>query len=252
MRGLFNISRSRIFSTFLFLALSGHAIFAQDKRSPIGAWELAVARTDHSFKEKGTAFVTFNADHTLTGYGLTIYNLFTVSGTWTVDAKGKLTGTYAENVGLDTLNATFTGKATTGKRLEITAEGILGRFKYNGVPMRSLPEILGTWSSIVTRLDGTGRDFEIYEFTSVPQYPGIFSIAGNGVSGGLPYAIDGTGIITAKGKITAFRGNDFEGGGTTSDFLTGTFRERQQIISLLGTDASGLISTPVRVRITRP
>jgi hypothetical protein len=63
--------------------------------SPVGTWEIALAGADH-----GTAYVTFEADQDFTAYGLSrgSYALFTLSGTWSVDGTGQLSGNYTESI----------------------------------------------------------------------------------------------------------------------------------------------------------
>ena len=254
MTKLSHVFCSRILSTFLFLALSCSAVFSQDVRSPIGTWELSIARTGLSAKETGTVFLTFNADHTLAGYGLTTasFTVFTLTGTWNVDSRGKLTGSYSEDLFGSLLDASFSGKATAGKRLEMSALGILGKFKFNGIPMRSLPDISGAWNGTVIRIGALSKSFEIYQFTNSTQFPGVFDVTGAGTEGNRLVTISGTAIVTAKGKVTAFKSNNLGGDELSNDTFTGKFQQRKQIISLLGSDAAGLGVVSVRDHISRP
>jgi hypothetical protein len=249
-----HVFRSRILSTFLFLALSCSAVFSQDARSPVGTWELVIARAGLSAKETGTVFLTFNADNTFTGYGLTTgsFTVFTLTGTWNVDSRGKLTGDYTQDLVGNLLEASFVGKATAGKRLEMNAVGILGKFKLKGIPLRSLPDISGAWNGTVIQIGALGKSFETYEFTNSSQFPGVLGISGAGAEGNLPFTISGAAIVTAKGKITAFKLNDFGGDQLLSGTFTGKFAQKKQTISLLGSDAAGLDVISVRVHLSRP
>ena len=61
---------------------------------------------------------------------------------------------------------------------------------------------------------------------------------------------------TAKGKVTAFKINDFSVSPgvaeETSDTLVGAFRQKQQTIGLLGNNAAGLNVINERIHLSRP
>ena len=250
-----HIVRLRILPTILFLALSSSAVFSQDARSPVGTWELAIARPQRDAKETGTVFLTFNTDKTLAGYGFTTgsFGVFTLTGTWDLDPGGRLKGNYTQVEFDNSLDATFVGRATAGKKLEMNAEGILGAFKYRGAPMGTLPDISGSWNSVVTRVGVKGRISEAYQFTNSVQFPGVFGIIGSGTNANRSFAISGMGIVTSKNEVTAITQNDFGGDELTGDFFTGKFRPGKHTIGLLGDEAAGIDPTiPVRARLSRP
>jgi hypothetical protein len=254
MKKLLNLSRSQLVSTLLFLSLSSAPVFSQEIKSPVGDWELSIARTGRSAKETGTVFLTFNTNNTFAGYGLTTatFEVFTLSGTWDVDAKGKLTGQYTQTLFDEPLDATFTGKVNTGKRIEMNAEGLLGTFKYSGVPARPLPDLSGAWSSTLIQTTNRIKSIEAYQFTNSIDFPAVYGIMGNGTNANRSFAVSGIAIVTAAGKVTAFKLNDFGGDKMTSDTLRGKFHSRQNTISLTGIHTDDLDSVSVRARLSRP
>ena len=251
---LFNYSRSHIVSTSLFLALSCSAVFSQDARSPIGSWELSIARIGPSAKENGTVFLTFNADHTLVGYGLTTttFRVGTFSGTWSNSAAGRFEADYTEDLSGDLFDGKFSGRATTGKRLEMNSVGLLGTFKLKGVPTQSLPDISGSWISSSTQTLTRSHSIETCQFTNLTQFPGVVGISGSGTNANRPFAVSGMAIVTAKGKVTVFKVDDFGGSDIAFDEFSGNFRQQKQTMTFRGNDTDGLTVLAVRARLSRP
>jgi len=250
---IFSLSRSLIVSTSL-LVLSSSAVLSQDARSPIGSWELSIARTGSFTKETGTVFLTFNADHTLTGYGLTsaISAVATFSGTWSNSPGGRFEADYTEQVFDSVLDGKFSGRATFGKRLEMNSVGLLGTFKLEGAPMQSLPDISGSWISSATQTLTRNHIIETDQFTNLTQFPGIVGISGSGTNSNRPFAVSGMAVVTAKGKLTVSKMNDFGGSDLAFDLFTGKFDQKKNTITLLGDDTDGLTVLSVRARLTRP
>lgn len=248
---IINLARSLAVS---FLALSCSAVFSQDARSPIGNWELSIVRTGPGAEESGTVFLTFNADHTLTGYGLTTstFTVATFSGTWSNSAAGRFEADYTEEVFGNLLDGEFSGRATNGKRLEMNSVGVLGTFKLKGVPIQPLPDISGSWVSSVTQPLTRNHSLEACEFTNLTQFPGVVGIVGSGTNDNRSFAVSGMAIVTAKGKVSAFKVNDFGGPKITFDALTGKFRQEKHAITLRGNDTDGLTVLSVRALLSRP
>src|SRR5882724_646818 len=126
--------RLYILSFFFLFALTCSVGLAQVAATPVGTWEIAIARTGSSAKETGTAFVTFSNNNTFAGYGITTltFSVFALSGTWDVDASGKLVGNYTEDLNGTFINGSVIGKATTGKKLQLNIVASNGTFKLNG------------------------------------------------------------------------------------------------------------------------
>lgn len=249
-----NFSHPSVLAVILFLTLSSAPVFAQDSKLPVGNWELSITRTGRSAKENGTVSVTFNTNNTLTGYGLTTatFMVFTLTGTWNVDDKGKLSGEYTQDLFGDLLDADFTGTAVTGKRIEMNAQGILGTFKLKGTPMRPIPDLSGSWNSSLIQTTNRSKSVETYQFTNSIDFPAVYGIVGNGTNGNGSYAVSGIAIVTAAGGVTAFKVNDFGGDEMTGDTLRGKYHPRTKTISLTGTHTDNLDSEAIRARLSRP
>src|SRR5258706_9340910 len=99
---------------------------AQTVNSPVGTWEVAIKRARSSVKETGTAYLTFNSDQTLSGYGITTATpgIFTLDGTWSLNAVGRIIGNYTEDLNGTTVSGSFIGKARFGRamRADVLAE----------------------------------------------------------------------------------------------------------------------------------
>jgi len=215
----------------------------QTRYSPVGTWEVTIGGGNH-----GIAFLTFNDDSTMSGYGMTreSWGLFTVQGIWTLDAKGKLLGTYTENLYGQLMNGSLIGKARTGRSMNVKIVATNGKFALSGVPVRMTPDISGNWIAYVTQ-----RKIKVPEFiTLTPSsgFPGVFDVLGTGSGPSGSFAVVGNVIVTSKRKAVVFSVSDFTNGGNGLASLTGGFSVSGQTGSLTGETDSG---ERLRARITR-
>jgi PKD repeat protein len=119
------------------------------KNSPLGDWEVTIGGAD-----KGVEFVTFEDDFSASGYDIRLkkFGENDVSGTWGFDAKGRLTGSFIEQLGSATnWTGTLAGSAKSLKSLSasVTTTGV-GVFRWKGVPATEFPDLSGTWTGVVT------------------------------------------------------------------------------------------------------
>jgi PKD repeat protein len=119
------------------------------KNSPLGDWEVTIGGAD-----KGVGFVTFEDDFSASGYGIRLktFGEDDLSGTWGFDAKGRLTGSFIEQLGSATnWTGTLAGSAKSLKSLSASvAAANVGGFRWKGVPATSSLDLSGTWTGVVT------------------------------------------------------------------------------------------------------
>ncbi len=119
------------------------------KNSPLGDWEVTISGAD-----KGVEFVTLDDDASASGYDIRLkkFGLNDVTGTWALDAKGKLSGPFIEQLGSATnWTGTLTGSAKSLKSLSVSVTTTsVGVFHWKGVPATEFPNLSGTWSGVVT------------------------------------------------------------------------------------------------------
>jgi hypothetical protein len=178
------------------------------------------------------------------------FTIFKLSGTWSVDASGKLSGEITKDIFDNLLTGTFVGKAKSGKKLELKAEELDGFFSMNGKLRGETPDINGMWHGRVLHSIGLppieGGDpaprmktVETYQFTPSIELPGVFEITGNGQGQNGPFTFTGEAMVDSKGRVTAFKNNEFESTNETTDVLTGQFRVGRKEAVLRGKDSNG-------------
>lgn len=209
----------------------------QGSNSPIGTWEVAIRGTGSSAGATGIAFMTFNSDQSLTGYGLTPYTMFTLSGAWTLDSSGETVGNYTEDLNGGTISGSFIGKARAGKLLRGTVVAGDGTFSILGNAAGTLPDLSGSWVGLVTEARTTV--VETYNLTPMGGYPGVFEISGSGSGPDGQFSISGDVIATSKGNIAAFGESDFQAGGTDLSYVSGKYNFTKQTATLNGGDSNG-------------
>jgi hypothetical protein len=227
-------------SAILFLA---PAALSAAEPSPVGTWEITL-----SGAEQGLAFATFEEDNEFTGYGLTddSLGLFTLSGTWTIDSEGRLTGTYTQLVDGGTVNGTLS--ATVATRTisgSILAEN--GNFTFKAKPQGTPRNLAGDWEGVATQ----NRVSLPQSYTLVPtSLPGVFDITGRGLlleSG--DFAITGTALVHSSGKVQLLAISDFiEDRPEIRSSLAGTVKPGRKNNLLRGVDSTG---TRLQVRLSR-
>lgn len=229
----------RVTAIVLFLQFSLTS-FAQVSTSPVGTWELSVTRKNSPFKETGTAFVTFNSDRSLTGYGVTTatFSVFTLSGTWDYDAYGRVVASYTEYLDGQTLNGTILGKAKAGKSFQANVSASNGSFLLKGKPSVGTPSLSGNWQAVVKQ--GGYTVAEYFEISPLGGYPGVFIIEGYGSGPSGAFTVEGAAVLNAKGQITAYAFSDFEQGGMAAVYLKGKLNSAKQTATLSGSDTQGL------------
>ena len=211
--------------------------------SPVGTWEITLSGT-----EQGLAFATFEEDNEFTGYGLTddSLGLFTLSGTWTIDSQGRLTGSYTQSVEGSTVSGTLSGKvAARAISGNIQAEN--GNFTFKAKPQGTPRNLAGDWDGVATQNRVSLPQSYTIEPTSLP---GVFDISGRGLlleSG--EFAITGTALIHSSGKVQLLAISDFiEDRPEIRSSLAGTVKPGRARNVLRGLDSTG---SPLQVQLSR-
>lgn len=211
--------------------------------SPVGTWEVNLAGAD-----QGIAYVTFEDDQDFTAYGLSAksYGLFTLSGTWSVDEKGQLTGSYTEWIDGTDVTGTISGKVT-GKKLNGKITATNGNFSFAGTPEKNTQDLSGTWTGIAVL--GKTRLSEIYQIAATDT-PHIYQLSGFGVSPtGGEFGISGVALAGSKGKVRVFALSEYpwaETPGATN--LSGIINVAKTKGVLKGVELSG---QPIKISLRR-
>jgi hypothetical protein len=202
--------------------------------SPVGTWEVNLAGAD-----QGIAYVTFEDDHDFTAYGMSSRSdgIFTLSGTWSVDEKGRLSGSYTETIGGENVTGTINGKVTARKLSgRITATN--GDFKFSGTPEKATQDLSGSWTG--TAALGKLRIPELYQISATGT-PHLYQIGGFGASPtGGEFEISGLALAGSKGRVRIFALSEYpwaETPGTTN--LSGTISVAKKKGSLRGFEVTG-------------
>lgn len=202
--------------------------------SPVGTWEVNLSGAD-----QGIAYVTFEDDQDFTAYGLSrdSNGLFTLSGTWSVDEKGTLTGSYTELIDGENVTGSITGKVAT-KKLSGRIAASNGNFNFKGTPEKVTQDLNGSWTGVA--LLGKTRIPELYQISGT-EIPHVFQVSGTGIHpGGGEFSISGTAIAGSGGKLRIFALSEYPGAefpGITN--VAGTVNATRTKGSLKGFESTG-------------
>lgn len=202
--------------------------------SPVGTWEVNLAGAD-----QGIAYVTFEEDQDFTAYGVSRESngIFTLSGTWSVNEKGLLTGSYTELIDGENVTGSISGKVTK-KKLSGKIAATNGNFSFKGAPEKVTQDLGGSWTGIAQL--GKTRIPQIYQIAGT-EIPHVFAVTGTGIhpTGG-EFAISGTAIAGSAGKIRIFALSEYPGAevpGITN--VAGTINVSRTKGSLKGFESTG-------------
>src|ERR1017187_5295117 len=206
------------------------------KNSPIGNWEVTVGGAD-----KGAQFVTFNDDFSANGFGIRLktFGLDGVSGHWSFNAKGRLTGPFLEQtLGTTNWTGTLLGTVKSLKSVSGTVPTIAsGVYHWKGITATTFRDLSGTWTGPVTVVK-TAVPVS-YVFSPNPNDFAVFDIATTAAPG----TVVGQLLVTSRNKIYGYL--TFLGKPVT---ISGSFNIRKLTMSLKGTDNAG---EKIRILITQ-
>lgn len=138
-----------------------------------------------------------------------------VEGPWFFDNRGRILGNFVEvttdasGTASGTNGVSFTGKLVPGKRLTLLAATAAGKFTYNCVPYREMPDLGGHWYA--NKGMGKAQANEFFTLTSFAQenplagpypdlsnYPGIYwSVDGQGAG----YDTQGFTLVSSRKRV---------------------------------------------------
>ena len=195
------------------------------KNSPLGDWEVTISGAD-----KGAQFLTFEDDFSASGFGirLKIFGLDDVSGHWSFNAKGQVTGPFLEETsGTTNWTGTLLGTAKTLKSLSATVPTGSGIFHWKGVLATTFPDLSGTWTGLVTVVKTPAA--VNYVITSNANDAGVFDIAASTD----PATVVGQLLVTSRNSVYGYVTFD----GKPINF-SGTFSASRLSLTLKGKDAT--------------
>jgi PKD repeat protein len=202
-----------------------NTIIVGAKDSPLGDWEITVAGAD-----KGVAFLTFADDFTASGFGIRLkqFGLDDLSGHWSFNPKGQITGPFLEATG-GTTNWTGTALGTfkSLKSFSGTVPTSLGTFHWKGIPSTTFPDLSGTWTGLVT-VAKTDTSVS-YLISSNATDAAIFDIAASDT----PSTVIGQLLVTSRSSVYGYV--TFNGKPVT---MSGTFSASHLSLTFKGTDAT--------------
>jgi hypothetical protein len=207
-----------------------------DANSPLGTWESSV-----SGATKGAAYLTFADDFTFDGYGMLAgrFGLYTISGSWSFDAKHQTVGSYNETLNSsDLFDGTIIAKASKGTSLKASVTsggGILAR-RFKGKRAVGTSDLSGTWN--VMGSSAKVPFSETYTLTPSATYDHVFDLSGTGTS----YSLSGSVLINSRSQLNISTTN-----GVTRS-LTGKVNLKKGTASLKGSDNAG---NPVKIQATK-
>jgi hypothetical protein len=214
-------------------------VFAGDRLSPVGTWE-----TKLSGGGKGTAYLTFGEDFSVSGYGMMLGTpgLFTIDGDWDFGPKHTTVGSLTESLnGSNLFDSTFLAKPVGGLKLRVTAtpvvRGLKGQ-KFSGTPVAVGPNLGGgSWTAKTTVVRAVLP--ETWTFTPSASLDNVFDFVGQGSN----YTISGLAIEGSRRAVNLSVTNG------TLRSLAGKLNSTTNALSLSGKDGLG---NSVKALATRP
>ena len=230
----------------LVFALFGGVLFLQPAISrgqsltPVGTWEVTTAGTD-----RGTSMMTFSNDFTVSGYGITQkqFGLSTLTGNWGFNSHGDAVVAYVQALDGTNTAASFTARMLSSRRFLAKGTGTSGKFRFQGVQPTDVPDLAGSWVATVKRHGKTLH--ETYTISVSSNLPGVFDVAGQGLSDTGSYTLTGEIIAAPHNKLNASIDRTF-GADTTRSAEWGWVTPRRPAMFFDGVDDTGAL---LRVRV---
>ena len=205
----------------------------------VALWEVAINGVPHA-----TCVLQFASDMTVTGYGVeeSLCGAFTVTGAWSQDQQGRISGTFDQTFFSNPncqhgtiIDGTFAAKPSKSTRISATARDATGAFQWKAVQNPSFPVLVANWGG--TLKIKNSKVAETYELTPEDSKPGLYDIRGQ--SADATYTLTGTLIVTSRDLVTAYIVRQFPTGPVGS-FYSGKFNLSKQTLKLTGKDAAGM------------
>ena len=203
----------------------------------VDLWEVSMAG-----KPRATCVLKLGDDLSVTGYGIeqSLCGAFTMSGRWSHQPKGGISGTLNQSFTgtscghATSIQGTFATKPI--KTAQISASGLnsLGKLRWKAVRSPNFPILITGWQGTLKIKKSVTN--EIYNLTPGASKPGWYDIQGQ--SADASYTLTGALIVTSKNLVTAWIVRELPTGSVTS-FYTGKVNLKKRTLKLTGTDATG-------------
>jgi hypothetical protein len=200
-------------------------------------WEVSMAG-----KPRATCVLQLADDLTVTGYGIeqSLCGTFSVTGIWSQELKGGISGTLSQLFSstncqhTTSIEGTFATKPI--KTAQISASGLdsLGKLRWKAVRGPSFPSLATGWQGTLKIKKSVTE--ETYNLTPGASKPGWYDIMGQAADAS--YTFTGALIVTSRNLVTASIVRQLPGGSVAS-FYTGKVNLTKHTLSLKGTDATG-------------
>ncbi len=126
------------------------------RNSPLGNWEIAISGAD-----KGAQFLTFKDDFSASGFGIRLktFGLNDVSGRWSFNTKGQVTGPFLEQItGTTNWSGTLLATVKSLKSVNGTVPtSTLGTYHWKGTAAATFHDLSGGWTGSVTVAKATAQ-----------------------------------------------------------------------------------------------
>ncbi len=185
-----------------------------DPHAPVGTWETQWIGPGRDW---ATCYLTFSNDFTWSGYGIALKSLgpVTIAGTWGVDSRDRIIGSFTEYRGDGDIAGTLTKLVAGHHKIHGRAFATQGHITVKGSSLATPPDVSGSnWVGQVRTRGNTS--FQSYAFTASTNSPGWFDITGTGVGESGAYTISGALVVTSDRRANGYLVSDFGSVGTTS------------------------------------
>lgn len=217
---------SRLIRALALLAslVVANGAFAQF--SPIGQWECSVSGRMEGVSTRGTAYVEFQADGTVSGFALlrNASDVYELQGTWELGER-RVSGiiTASPDDGLTEVSFVFSGTAREGLALSVRCTSEFGdRLSLSGRSPVVLPDVAGDYVGTF-RSNGVTGIFQLTVNSPAGKgfgSGGLLEVSGSAEAGGQQSEFSGWVIIDRRGSFVLCM---FSSSGSTIS-LSGTFR----------------------------
>jgi hypothetical protein len=228
----------------LFVGFLGSkpALSRGQSTSPVGTWQVSVLGAD-----KGTLMMTFSNNFTVTGYGITRkqFGFITLAGSWSLNSKGDAVAAYIQTVNGAGSAFTLTIHILPSGRFRGKATGGHGGYRCKGEQPESFSDLTGSWNAAVRRKVKPLN--ESFVTTASSNYPAVFDVTGQGLSGTTSYTLSGAILVSSHDAVSAALNRTF-GTDTQHSSLAGTFKAARSKMMLAGDDDTGAHLTETAVR----
>jgi len=197
--------------------------------------------------DRGGAMISFD-DTQLNGYGISReLGMFGISGNYTVNSQGKISGDYtlvdfdnpSTQLGTGTLSGTVALSGWSNMILKIQNPANGKKVVMNGVRFLSEPVIPTDWNITINgrTFDGSFNSATIQHDPAYPGQPNVFALSGDGTTDLGPIHLTASFFLTAANKAYGYY--DITGGVTEAGYFSGKIKPNIGKLNLNAVNESG-------------